>query len=383
MIQNYLNDKVKREKRDFKQLSWKIAKILIFLFFLVTSLWGCGQQIFDHSVMSFNSPGAGFEICINANKCINNHVASKSGIIDYGYITSFSQAIKLGPFYGLFVWPLCFLTSKISVGIANNNDIPTTMSIIFTILIIVLIIRGIITVFSIKQFKQQILMQKIQPKIAQIKAKYSGAKDMAAKQRMQMEIMDLNKKFGVNPAGALISTFITLPFFYSMYRVFSSLRIFKEGYFFKKNWKMVYSPFSGVFSHHIYIYLLIAALLIPIQIISFKLPSWLSKKDQKKIYLTEKAKKEYKRTQTITNVISIVFVLMAFELPTSIGIYWIFSGLYTIIQTILLWKNQQRKQNKSTRIFEQGWLKNYLTNIFNKINLIKKIRKLNIIYNVT
>lgn len=381
MIQQYLNDKKIRQQRNPFQLSWKMVKIIIFLFFLITSLWGCGQQMFDHSVMSYNSPGGGFEICINPNQCINGHVPGRNGEIFYGYISSFSQAIKLGPFYGLFVWPLCYLTTIVSgvLGV-DANQVPTTVSIIITIFFIVILIRGFITIFSIKQFKQQILMQKIQPKIAQIRAKYAGIKDLATKQKMQMEIMELNKKNGVNPAGTLISTFITLPFFYSMYRVFSSLREFKDGYFFNKNWKMVYSPFNGIFTHHIYIYFVFVVFLIPIQIISFKLPTWLARKGQRNIYMEASAKKEYKRTQTITNVIAIVFALMAFELPISIGIYWIFSGLYTIFQTTVLWKNQQRKAGKSTRVFEKGLFLRIHNKIFSrfKVNLRFK-RKANML----
>ena len=194
---------------------------------------------------------------------------------------------------------------------------------------------------------------------------------MASRQKMQAEIMVVNKKNNIHPLGALASTFITLPFFYSMYRVFSALRGFKDGYIFTREYKLIYSPFTAVFHHQFYIYLIFAFILIPIQIISFKLPSFLARVGQTHVFLNEAAKKEYKRTRTITNVVAVVFAVMAFELPLSIGIYWIFSGLYTIIQTLLVFNYQQKKKNPDFKLFDRKKMRRYFKEKFADIKSIR------------
>ena len=335
MIQKLLLNNNEKNKDSIYKKILKILKILIILVFVVISFWGCGQQLFDKNIMTFNQPGGGFEICINPTFCNNHHISGSGGIgfIFYSFISNFGQAIKLGPFYGFFVFPLAFLTTLI--GNWFSSPVPESGNLVITIFLIVLLIRLLTTLITYKQFTQQIVMQQVQEKVAKIKAKYQNQTDFSSKQRMQMEIMAINRKFGVNPFSAIGNTFITLPFFYSMYRVFSSLRIIKVAWVFQPKYHAIYSPVTAIFHYHYYIYIIFVIILVPLQILSYQLPSIISKRKNKNKFFDEATKKQMKQQKLMINIVSVVFVILTVELPVSIAIYWIFSSIYTIIQTLI------------------------------------------------
>lgn len=70
-------------------------------------------------------------------------------------------------------------------------------------------------------------MQLLQIKQAEIQAKYKGSKDPAAKQKQQMEMMQLYRKEGVSPLSTIGSSFLSIPFLIAMYTVVKSARDLK------------------------------------------------------------------------------------------------------------------------------------------------------------
>ena len=353
---------------------------MIVLFFVITSVWGCGQQIIDKNVFTSYYPGSGFEISTNPiyqHLFYNKHVTtgSTSGELFFNSITNFRQAIKLGPFYGLFVWPLSIIATQIILSLNHGiGRLPSTSSVIVAIFSTVMIIRIGIAAFSFKQFKQQALMQKVQPKIAKIKEKYAKNTNWKVKQQMQMEIMQVNKKNGLNPIMTLVSAFITLPFFYSMYRVFSALRIFKEAYWYKNKYKLIYTPSVSILHHHYFIYLIPIVILIPIQVMSVQLPTILAKRRNKRINMDAKAKEAEKKSKMILGVTTLIIAFFPLIFPLSIQIYSIFSGTFSILQTLGIYyfyskySKSARSRNKSSK----KKIKELRTNI-NIDEIIRKI----------
>lgn len=70
-------------------------------------------------------------------------------------------------------------------------------------------------------------MQLMQIKQAEIQAKYKGSKDSAAKQKQQMEMMQLYRKEGVSPLSTIGSSFLSIPFLIAMYTVVRATRELK------------------------------------------------------------------------------------------------------------------------------------------------------------
>ena len=61
-------------------------------------------------------------------------------------------------------------------------------------------------------------MQLIQPEINKIQRKYEGKDDDASKMRQAQELQNLYKKYGINPFGTILITFIQFPIIIAMYQ---------------------------------------------------------------------------------------------------------------------------------------------------------------------
>jgi YidC/Oxa1 family membrane protein insertase len=82
------------------------------------------------------------------------------------------------------------------------------------IIIMTILIKGILFPLTYKSMKSQKDMQEIQPKIAEIKAKYKDDKEMQAK-----ELMSVYKNNKVNPFASCLPTIAQLIIFITLYQV--------------------------------------------------------------------------------------------------------------------------------------------------------------------
>jgi YidC/Oxa1 family membrane protein insertase len=150
-----------------------------------------------------------------------------------------------GPFYGLFVYPGAVLVLNImyacrGVGLGLNA--------LISIFILLLIIRTLSIVVTLRSTLQNEKMTEVQGKIAEINAKYKDMKDMASRQMKQQEIMEVYKKNKIKPFAAFEQMFITLPIFLIVYRVVTIVRPLKATTLFTI-WNFAKTPTSEIFSN--------------------------------------------------------------------------------------------------------------------------------------
>lgn len=104
------------------------------------------------------------------------------------------------------------------------------LAIVLTTMLLRIILFPINQYSMVSMKKTQLQMQRLQPKIKAIKAKYKKAKDAQSRAKMNQETMDLYKREGVNPAGGvagclpLLAQFPILIGFYNMLTVAVELR---------------------------------------------------------------------------------------------------------------------------------------------------------------
>ncbi len=92
----------------------------------------------------------------------------------------------------------------------------------WAIVLVTLVINLALFPFRLSSLKSARRMQKLQPQIQAINAKYKNVSIRDPKKSEQnQEVMDLYKKEGVNPVGGCLPMLIQLPFFYAFYRVLS------------------------------------------------------------------------------------------------------------------------------------------------------------------
>jgi YidC/Oxa1 family membrane protein insertase len=90
----------------------------------------------------------------------------------------------------------------------------------WSIVVITIIINLLLLPLRFTSMKSQRKMQKLQPQIAAINAKYKGLSLRDPKKAEQnAEIMELYKKEGANPMSGCLPMFIQLPILYAFYKV--------------------------------------------------------------------------------------------------------------------------------------------------------------------
>ncbi len=115
-------------------------------------------------------------------------------------------------FFGVIAKPLFLWLNWVHDHWTNNYG--------WAIILVTLIINLALFPFRLSSLKSARKMQKLQPQIQAINAKYKniGLRD-PKKAEQNQEIMALYKKEGVNPVGGCLPMLVQLPFFYAFYRV--------------------------------------------------------------------------------------------------------------------------------------------------------------------
>jgi len=88
------------------------------------------------------------------------------------------------------------------------------------IILLTILIMGLLTPLTVKSTKSMIAMQRMQPEIKRLQAKYKGAEN---REELNKELMRLYKEEGINPAGGCIPVLIQMPFLIVLYDVLKGL----------------------------------------------------------------------------------------------------------------------------------------------------------------
>lgn len=246
-------------------------------------------------------------------------------------ITSWADSWRLGPFYGLIVYPL----SAIINSMMGSMEYMAGWDAILAIIIAILITRVIVTLFTYKSLFATHKQQQLNPKKAKIDEKYQGFKgNREMEQRKRQEIAKLYKSNNVSMTAPLKAMCISMPIFFAVWRVIQGIVDIKSTtwlgiQFSLTSWKEL---FNGAWQY--FPLLLFAA---GVQIISHLLPRILNRKRMKERTnrAEQKALKKSNKTQTI---VMIVFVVMSVLFEAGVQIYWIISGLWQIMQVLVVHK---------------------------------------------
>ena len=252
---------------------------------------------------------------------------------------------KLGPFYGLFVYPL----SRLVLALVGSFPMMSGWESLLAIAIAVIIIRTFAYMLTFKSTLQQVKQQELSSKKAAIEAKYAqykGNKQM--EQRKRQEMSEMFKKEGISPLGSIGSIFLTMPIFLAMWKIIGGIPHLKSTswlgiHFSETSWREL---FHGEFQ-----YLPLMLVAATVQGISIYIPRLLTKRrDKNRINAHQKA--ALKKANKTQNIMMAVFVFMALIFSAGLQVYWIFGGLFTIVQNLVNHKiiKWQSKRNKQKRI---------------------------------
>ncbi len=180
-----------------------------------------------------------------------------------------------------------------------------------SILVVTIIIRMIILPLTLKQYRSSKQMQALQPELKKLKEKY---KDDTKKQ--QEETMKLFQQQGVNPLSGCFPLVIQMPILIALYNsIVRNPEIHSHTFLWMKLGNA--DPY--------YILPAIAALTTFVQ--------------QK---IMAKTTTTPPQMQSIMYIFPVLIFVMAMNFPSALPLYWIYSNLFTIVQTYFIYGGSQK-----------------------------------------
>jgi len=204
------------------------------------------------------------------------------------------------------------------------------LSIIFT----TVLIRLVLYPFFHKGVKQQMVMQRLQPKIKKLQELH---KDDKAKQ--SQALMDLYKEHGVNPFSAILLLLIQLPILLSLYRIILSglgASTLAGLYPFVSAPATVNWIFLGIFNlQQRSIELVVLAGIA--QYFQARLAIYRNPQGDGALSPAEKIGRQ------MAFIGPIFTIVIFYSLPAAVGLYWLTSSLFSIGQQLIVNRNLQGK----------------------------------------
>lgn len=367
MFNNYLKDsyvasplwaqakdpgKEKKEKAiKILKIIMKWVKLILYAFLFLMGLWGCFQTMAQPELATSVTLGNGLEFGfpIGTTGDYRYDLSSAFGSQYYTF-SSNNWGFEYGPFFALFVYPGAMLVLYIMYPL---RDAWGGLNALLAIFVLLFLIRLITLLISIRSTMQSERMSEIQGKLAEINAKYKDVKiDMATRQRKQMEIHEVYKKYNIKPFAMFEQMFVTMPIFLIVYRVVTILRPIKTVSLFGI-WDLGASPLNEItsnFTNGGWMFIFFLLIVVPSQVFSQKIPQILARKRNGNAKaLSKKGNEQAKKMKMTQTIITVVLVFVVISSPAGIGMYWFLSSLFTIAQSFIIhWYVSKRKERGTT-----------------------------------
>ncbi len=216
-----------------------------------------------------------------------------------------------GLWASIFVKPLAFILIKVGIIIGNYG---------VSVILVSLVIRFIAFPITKKTAMQSELIKKAQPELNRIQKKYENKKDQDSMIKQNQEMMAIYKKYGINPMSGCLFAFLQLPIFIAFFEAVQRVPIIFEDKFLGLH--LGTTPSVGITSPTFYSYLILMLFIAGTTFLSFKLNTTNNTEDP--------------TMKMMPTMMSIMIVITAIFMPTGLGIYWVTSNIFTIVQNILV-----------------------------------------------
>ncbi len=228
--------------------------------------------------------------------------------------------INSGKYEGLwnsfFVKPLAYFLLSLGKLVKNYG---------LSVIIISLIIRLIAFPVTKKTAMQSELMKKAQPEINKIQKKYANKQDQESMVKQNQELMAVYKKYNINPMGGCLFAFLQLPIFIAFFEAVQRTPVIFEDRFL--GLQLGTTPAVGITTSVFYAYLILMILIAATTFFSFKMNAAGNMDDP--------------NMKMMPMMMSGMIIVTAIFMPTGLGIYWVTSNLFTIVQNYLVKRSKK------------------------------------------
>ena len=189
-----------------------------------------------------------------------------------------------------------------------------------------LIIRLIAYPVTRKTAMQSEYMKKAQPELERLEKKYAN-KDQNDKEVMMQksqEMMMIYKKYNVSPISGCLLSFLQLPLFIAFLEAINRVpAIFEEKLL---GFHLGTTPWLGIKGGN-YLYIIVVLIVAATTYFSFKAV----RNDQ-----VSTSNEMARQQKMMTNMFTIMIIVMSIFMSTALDIYWITTNLFTIFQNLIV-----------------------------------------------
>ena len=223
-----------------------------------------------------------------------------------------------GLWTSLFVKPLAWLIIKIESLVKNSG---------LAIIISCLLIRLVLYPLTRKTAMQSELIKKASPELEKLEKKYKDKTSTEDQQRKAQEMMLIYQKYQINPISGCLLSFLQIPLVMAYYEAINRTPIIFEGNFLSLN--LGTTPWTAI-TQGKYIYIILIVLIFLTTLVSFK-----------KTLKDQSAQAQNMKFSLYFMLAIITYAL--FSMSSALGIYWVTSSLFTIIQNLLVERKKVEK----------------------------------------
>lgn len=218
-----------------------------------------------------------------------------------------------GLWTSFFVKPLAWVILKIGTLVKSNG---------LAIILTCLIIRCALIPVTRKTAMQSEMMKKAQPELEKLEKKYAGKDTAEDQQRKAQEMMMIYQKYKINPISGCLLAIIQLPLLFAFLEAINRTPAIFENKFLV--FEMGTTVPKGIASGN-YWYIILIILILGTTYLSFRK----TLKDQS--LSAQGGQMKF----TLYFMLALI-AIASFSLPTALGLYWIASSTFTIIQNLLV-----------------------------------------------
>ena len=217
-----------------------------------------------------------------------------------------------GLWTSLFVKPLAWLIIKIGVLLKNYG---------LALIVTCLAIRLILYPFTKKTAMQSELIKKANPELTKLEKKYENKTSVEDQNKKAQEMMLIYQKYKINPLAGCILAFIQLPLLFAFYEAIQRTpAIFEDKFLFFELGK---TPWLAIKSGE-YVYIILVILIFVATLFSFR-----------KTLKDQATNPAMNMKYTLYFMLAII-TYSSFTIASAVGIYWITSNVFTIIQNLMV-----------------------------------------------
>lgn len=237
----------------------------------------------------------------------------------------------------VFIVPVAFLMQLFASIFCNSFAVG--------IFFATIIIRTLAWPIYAKSNDLSLRMSIAQPEMTRIQEKYATRQDPASKQKMQLELMQVYKKHKINMLGCL-TPILQMPIFLAMYQTVHRITVPGGMYADKvSNTNFLWMDLSrgGEVTSSLILAGLVGLTMYLLQVVSQKRPDHLKKTGTQN---QSDSQAQQQKTMKIVSFVMIGFMTIASFAYNALAFYWLIGNLYSLGQTLLNRKLQERKAEK-------------------------------------